>query len=775
MSDEAAAPVRVLVVDDRAVDAELAEREVKRALSHCTFARVDTADSYLAALASFRPDLILSDYAMPAFDGLAAVRLAREHAPLTPVIIVTAAINEDTAVECMKAGAVDYVIKEHIKRLGQAVVQALEQKQVRQARRQAEHDLRIKSFAVESSNAAICLGDLEGRIFYANEAFRQLAQCESREQILGRSIIEFAESADEAKDKLETLRRTRRLNATGRFRGRDGSVVDVQVSASLVTSQDGQPLCLMGAFVDLSERRALEDSLRRNIAENRAILDAVPDVFFRVGGDGTVLGYHAQHGSEGLPPLGWIPGQHIGQALPAPVAERVQEAVRSALTTGTVVDFEYALGSGSEQRDFEVRVVSASEGQALVIVRDITDRKRAELERERLERQLEQIRKMESIGQLAGGIAHDFNNMLTVVLGNVDLMKMQMGEHHALDQEVMAIEQAALRSKEMARQLLAFSRQQIISPVVLDLNKQIATTRNLFSTLIGEHVTVNFRPATGLWPVLCDPSQIDQVLLNLVINARDAMPRGGTITVETANVTLDAASRLEVPGASAGRYVTLSVQDEGEGIEPQILPRIFEPFFTTKRVDKGTGLGLATVYGIVKQNGWFIRVESEPGQGATFRLYMAPSSGEARPAARAAGSAAVPTVAPAVERARRVTILLVEDDEMVRNLTSVLLGSLGYTVLVSDSPAAAIACMADGAVTPDLLLTDVVMPQMTGPELRERLTEQMPGLKTILMSGYTSHSAIRQALADDDVRFVQKPFTKLELEQAIRELLRERL
>jgi len=772
VSDAAAAPVRVLIVEDRAVDAELAEREVKRALSHCTFARVDAADSYLAALDSFQPDLILSDYALPAFDGLAAVRLAREHAPLTPVIIVTAAINEDTAVECMKAGAVDYVIKEHIKRLGQAVVRALEQKKVRQARRQAEHDLRIKSFAVESSTAAICLGDLEGRIFYANDAFRQLAQCDTREEILGRSIAEFVGSQDETQAKLEELRRTKRHTATGRFRGRDGSVVDVQVSGSVVASQDGEPLCLMCAFVDLSERRALEDSLRRNIAENRAILDAVPDAFFRVSGDGTVLGYHAHHGGEGVPAFGWIPGQHIGQALPEPVAARVQEAVRSALTTGTIADFEYGLWSGTERRDFEARVVSAAEGEALVIVRDITARKHAEAERERLERQLEQIRRMESIGQLAGGIAHDFNNMLTVVLGNVDLMKMEMGESHVLEQEVAAIEQAALRSKEMARQLLAFSRQQIISPVLLDLNAQIAATYTLFSTLIGEHITVDFRPATGLWPVLCDPTQIDQVLLNLVVNARDAMPRGGTITLTTANVTLDPATQLDAPGASAGLYVTLSVQDEGVGIEPQILPRIFEPFFTTKRVDKGTGLGLATVYGIVTQNGWFIDVDSAPGRGATFRLYMTPATGEAaRNAARATARPVAPPQRPAVVLPHRATILLVEDDDMVRNLTSVLLGSLGYTVLASESPAAAIARLVDGDVVPDLLLTDVVMPQMTGPELRQRLTLTMPGLKTILMSGYTTHSAIRQALADEDVRFIQKPFTKLELEQAIRELL----
>ena len=470
MSDAAAAPVRVLIVEDRAVDAELAEREVKRALSHCTFARVDTADSYRAALDSFQPDLILSDYVLPAFDGLAAVRLAREHAPLTPVIIVTAAINEDTAVECMKAGAVDYVIKEHIKRLGQAVVQALEQKQVRQARRQAEQDLRIKSFAVESSTAAICLGDLEGRIFYANDAFRQLAQCDTRRRSgpLHHGVRRVA--GRDARPSSKNCGARSGITPPGASAAATGSVVDVQVSGSVVASQDGEPLCLMCAFVDLSERRALEDSLRRNIAENRAILDAVPDAFFRVSGDGTVLGYHAHHGSEGVPAFGWIPGQHIGQALPEPVAARVQEAVRSALTTGTIVDFEYGLWSGSDQRDFEARVVSAAEGEALVIVRDITDRKRAELERERLQHQLEQIRKMESIGRLAGGIAHDFNNMLTVILGYADLMTMQIGPDDPLRATWRRSSRRRPRRQAMTRQLLAFCRQQITQPAVLDLN-----------------------------------------------------------------------------------------------------------------------------------------------------------------------------------------------------------------------------------------------------------------------------------------------------------------
>jgi CheY-like chemotaxis protein len=309
--------------------------------------------------------------------------------------------------------------------------------------------------------------------------------------------------------------------------------------------------------------------------------------------------------------------------------------------------------------------------------------------------------------------------------------------------------------------------------VVLDLNAQIAATFRLFSTLIGEHVTVDFRPATGLWPVLCDPSQIDQVLLNLVVNARDAMPRGGTITLTTANVTLDPASQLEVPGASPGPYVTLSVQDEGVGIEPKILPRIFEPFFTTKRVDKGTGLGLATVYGIVQQNGWFIDVDSEPGRGATFRLYMAPATGDAARSAPRGDGAHGP--APPHRRRSRPHA---RDDPARRGRRD---GAQPHErpARFAGLHGAGVGVAGRGDCPPGrrrtwcrtLLLTDVVMPQMTGPELRERLTETMPGLKTILMSGYTSHSAVRQALADEHVRFIQKPFTKLELEQAIRELL----
>ncbi|HZI81262.1 MAG TPA: PAS domain S-box protein [Vicinamibacterales bacterium] len=569
----------------------------------------------------------------------------------------------------------------------------------------------------------------------------------------------------------------------------DGTIFDAEISASTYTI-DGELYPLL-VIRDVSQRKAAERTLRETAERLSKVFNSTSDaqILHSVEADGRLKVVSANDAYKAVRAASFpgVPTAIEGRYREAVLAEQgmmpaqiemEMPAYRRVIATRqpSSHELEIPLPSG------EVAIVEAhiepvldSDGRCthvLWVGRNITDRKRAEAEREQLERQLEQVRKMESIGQLAGGIAHDFNNMLTVVLGNVDLMRMQMGPQHPLEQEVAAVEQAAHRSKEMARQLLAFSRQQIIQPMVLDLNQQVATTRTLFATLIGEQLTVAFRPGGGLWPVLCDPSQIDQILLNLVLNARDAMPRGGTITVETSNVTLDHATRADVPGALPGQYVILEVRDEGVGIDPNVLPRIFEPFFTTKRVNKGTGLGLATVYGIVKQNGWFIRVDSEPDQGASFRLYMPRATSSGAPAVAPVVRAAPPPMADTFTGERRgVTILLVEDDEMVRNLTSGLLGSLGYTAFVCDSPAAAIVRLKTERIVPDLLLTDVVMPSMTGPELREQLIETMPTLKTVLMSGYTSHSAIQRALSEKAVRFIQKPFTKQELEQAIRELL----
>jgi two-component system cell cycle sensor histidine kinase/response regulator CckA len=663
-------------------------------------------------------------------------------------------------------------------------------------RKRAEAQLRRSEAMLrsvfEASKDAIVVTKA-GRVVLANRAAAAMYGHAEATQIAGRPLTAYVPEAELPRVLAINEARERGLPAPSSYETKglrsDGTSFDAEISASAYTiDEELYPLIVIR---DVSQRKAADRALRETAERLSKVFNSTSDaqILHSVEPDGRLKvvsvndAYRAVRASSfpGVPT--GIEGRYREEVLaeqgmtPAQI-DMEMPAYRRAIATCQPVshELEIPLPSGDVAIvEAHIEPVLDSDGRCthvLWVGRNITDRKRAEAERERLERQLEQVRKMESIGQLAGGIAHDFNNMLTVVLGNVDLMRMQMGTGHPLEEGISAVEQAAQRSKEMARQLLAFSRQQIIQPMVLDLNQQVAATRTLFATLIGEQVTVVFQPGAALWPVMCDPSQIDQVLLNLVVNARDAMPRGGTITLETSNVTLDHDTRLDVPGSAPGQYVSLEVRDEGVGIDPKVLPRIFEPFFTTKRVNKGTGLGLATVYGIVKQNGWFIRVDSEPDRGTSFRLYMPRATSAGAPTVAPVVRAAPAPVADAVTGERRTaTILLVEDDEMVRNLTSGLLRSLGYTVFVCDSPAAAIARLRDDPVVPDLLLTDVVMPSMTGPELRERLIETMPGLKTVLMSGYTSHSAIRQALADTAVRFIQKPFTKQELEQAIRELL----
>jgi two-component system, cell cycle sensor histidine kinase and response regulator CckA len=676
----------------------------------------------------------------------------------------------------------------HVAFLG-SIEDVTERKQAEAQVRRSEAMLRS---VFEASKDAIVVTK-GGRIAFANRAAAEMYGHAEAAEMVGAPIAAYVPASELPRVSATNQAREQGQEVPSSYETkglrRDGTIFDAEISASTYTIE-GQLYPLV-VIRDVSSRKAAERQLRESAERLSKVFNSTSEaqILHRVEDDGRLRvvsvndAYRAIRAESfpGVPTA--IEGRYRDQVLaeqgmtPEQI-EKEMPAYRRVIATRqpTAHELEIPLPNGDAAIvEAHIEPVLDSDGRCthvLWVGRNITDRKRAEAERERLERQLEQVRKMESIGQLAGGIAHDFNNMLTVVLGNVDLMRMQMAAGHPLEQEVAAVEQAAQRSKEMARQLLAFSRQQIIQPMVLDLNQQVAATRSLFATLIGEQVTVAFHPAGALWPVLVDPSQIDQVLLNLVVNARDAMPRGGTITIETRNVTLDQTTRLEVPGALPGQYVSLEVRDEGVGIDPKVLPRIFEPFFTTKRVNKGTGLGLATVYGIVKQNGWFIRVDSEPEQGTSFCLYM--------PRAIAAG---VPALAPAVVRAapalsdaltgerRGATILLVEDDEMVRNLTSGLLGSLGYTVSVCDSPSSAITLLKHERLVPDLLLTDVVMPTMTGPELRDRLIETMPGLKTVLMSGYTSHTAIRKALADKAVRFIQKPFTKQELEQAIRELL----
>ena len=437
-------------------------------------------------------------------------------------------------------------------------------------------------------------------------------------------------------------------------------------------------------------------------------------------------------------------------------------ALDRALNHGETANFSYEIAMGVNRRSFEARVASVSPDEALFIIRDVTEQKRSAERTSMLELRLKQAERLESVGRLAGGIAHDFNNMLTVILGHLELVKSRMAPSDPLQRELVEMEKAATRSKDVARQMLGFSRQQIIAPIVLDFNGRFAATQPFVSRLIGENAIVDFAPSADLWPVKCDPAQVDQIILNLVLNARDAMPDGGSIRIETYNRRLDEADCRNIAGAAPGSYAVLSVSDRGTGIPADMLPHIFAPFFTTKQVGQGTGLGLSMAYGIVKQNGGFIQVDSEPGRGSVFAVHL-PRSVEA------VREPELPVVQTPITGSE--TILLLEDDEMVRSLAKDLLESLGYEVMVAVSPADAVALSADPALAPDLLLTDMVMPGMSGIEVRDRVTALLPGIRTLFMSGYTTEAIVQEGAAPGSAHFIQKPFTLNELSRKVRDAL----
>jgi two-component system cell cycle sensor histidine kinase/response regulator CckA len=394
------------------------------------------------------------------------------------------------------------------------------------------------------------------------------------------------------------------------------------------------------------------------------------------------------------------------------------------------------------------------------INQDITDRKLAEEEHRKLEDQVRQAQKMESIGLLAGGVAHDYNNMLNVILGNAELAMRKLSPEDPLQSHLNAIFGAGNRSAAITRQLLAFARKQTISPVILDLNETVERMLKMVRQLIGENIGLIWIPKEDLWQIKMDPSQVDQILVNLCVNARDAISDVGKVIIETENVTFDENYCAHHAGFIPGAFVLLSVSDNGSGMRREVLEHIFEPFFTTKVAGQGSGLGLATTYGIVKQNNGFINAYSEPGKGTTIKVYLPHYEGSAE--------AIGPHSTPEAPLSRGETILLVEDEAVMMEVARVMLESLNYKVLAAASPNEAIDLSEhyDGKI--DLLITDVVMPQMNGRELSTQLKTFLPDIKILFMSGYTANVIAHQGVLEEGINFIQKPFSMHDLAIKIR-------
>ncbi len=505
----------------------------------------------------------------------------------------------------------------------------------------------------------------------------------------------------------------------------------------------------------MTERNRAEEALRRS----EALLRQAESMAHVAGWTYDVRTGEYVSSEEGSRICECIPGPHVGAELARKVhpedRAEVEDALRQALA-GTPFEIEHRLVVGERIKWVNVRGEPALDADGHIVgiigvTQDVTERKR-------LEEQFRQAQKMEAFGQLAGGVAHDFNNLLTVINGYSDLLlpTVPPADRPALD----AIRDAGERAAGLTAQLLAFSRRAVLEPRVLDPNTVIAETGRLLRRLIGEDIVLD----TSLDPVVsrvrADPGQLGQVLINLAVNARDAMPRGGRLTIETRDVELgEEYARLHA-GVRPGRYVMTAVADTGSGMTPEVKARIFEPFFTTKGIGKGTGLGLATTYGIIKQSGGHIEVYSELGVGTTFKVYLPVVDGS---------SASAPTE-PVVVRGGTESVLLVEDQVNVRTFALLALQTYGYAVTPAVDGRDALN-LVSGGIAVDLLVTDVVMPGMSGRELAEALRRQNPGLKVLFTSGYTDDAVVRHGVLDADAAFLQKPYTPMALARKVREVL----
>jgi PAS domain S-box-containing protein len=560
---------------------------------------------------------------------------------------------------------------------------------------------------------------------------------------------------------------------------KDESIRWINQRNILVKDDGGRPVAIEGVVTDITERKRAEDTLLESENKYRIIAENTADVISTLD-----MNLNYTYISPGIMRLrGFTVEEAMKQTLdqsltPESMLHAIDVFEKEMLLedSGTAdPDRTRILELGEYKKDGSIvwqevsltflRNKDRKPVGILTVSRDITEKKQAEKERENLQAQLIQAQKMESVGRLAGGVAHDFNNMLSAILGHAQLAMMRCTPSEPIHAHLKVIEDSANRSANLTRQLLAFARKQIIAPKVLDINDTVSSMLKMLRRLIGEDIDLAWRPVADLWQVKIDPTQIDQLLANLCVNARDSIAGVGKVTIETGNTAFDDAYCAVHLDFVSGEYVMLAVSDNGCGMDKETLPHIFEPFFTTKEEGKGTGLGLATVYGIVKQNNGFINVYSEPDKGTTFKIYLPRVMGEGiEPSAESTSE---------TPKGHGEVVLLVEDEPVILDVSREMLEQLGYAVLIAGTPGEAIRIAKAHASEIQMLITDVVMPEMNGRDLANLIRDIKPGLKCLYISGYTANVIAHHGMLGPGINFIQKPFSMEHLAIKVREVLDE--
>jgi len=680
-----------------------------------------------------------------------------------------------------------------------------ERKRAEEALRRSEERYRA---VAEGAFAGIGIVDPDENITYANRAFAEMLGY-TPDELIGMNLSQLTSPEEYAQYREFTRRRKeeggREHYETTMYR-KDGTAINLLVSASPLTTADGRFAGTMGVIVDITERVRMEktQSVLLSISEAASTTDNLRELLRIIHKQlGTLLNatnfYVALYDEEtGLYSFPYHVDQYdrvdnhtpqeLGRGLTeyvrrtgAPLLadeELIEELVRkgeiervgtpSHLWMGAPLRTPRGvIGVAAVQSYTDQDAYSSDDLDLLAFVSEhiasVIDHKRAEREREEAQSRFLQAQKMEAIGRLTGGIAHDFNNLLTAINGFAQLLQIDLPSSDPRQEYVARIREAGQRAAQLTRQLLAFSRKQIIAPRVVNLNEVVRDMDKMLRRIIGEDIEIDMVLSPDLWLVKVDPSQMQQVIMNLAVNARDAMPQGGKLAIETANVVLDDAYVARHVGTEVGEHVMLAISDTGVGMSEEVQAHIFEPFFTTKEEGKGTGLGLATVYGIVKQSGGNIWCYSEEGMGTTFKIYLPRTLEEEATVEKGEETTAIPK--------GQGVIFLVEDDDTVRELSVWILRRAGYTVLDTGNPEEAIERVRDYPGRVDLLITDVVMPGMSGRELAQRIAEIRPGVKVLYMSGYTDNAIVDHGVLEPGMAFLQKPFTPNTLAGKVREVL----
>ena len=634
-----------------------------------------------------------------------------------------------------------------------------ERKRAEAALEEREQHLRT---ILQTTQEAFYLVDMQGRLLDVNDAYCALSGYTSEELLQMRvRDLDCTESEQDVAAHMRRIAAQGRDRFETRHRRKDGRSIDIESSVTFRDIGGGRFVCFLR---DITERKRWEQELAESEERLRTIVELAPDGILVFNDQGQIVEVNQAASKQ----LGYTPEQllqlNILDVVSPRFTERLAARLRGQVPSGS---YEAAhLRADGVEIPIELsvtQIVFRGQKAFIAITRDTSDRKRTEEEREKLEQQLRQAQKMEAVGRLAGGIAHDFNNLLMIIQSYTEMLQDSLPVHDSLRGKTREILKAANRAASLTGQMLAFSRKQILSPAVLDLNAVVVETAKMLRRLIGEDIDFQVNSAVGLWAIEADSDQIVQILMNLCVNARDAMPQGGVLTIATGNVTVSAEEINKYHCVSPGDYVRLSVTDTGTGISKEIQERIFEPFFTTKEVGRGTGLGLAMVYGIVKQSGGHIGVDSEIGKGSSFNIYL-------------------PRVTRAIIRAIAAldegpsqgteTILVAEDEGALREAVCGYLSGLGYAVLGASSGQEALSVASEHKGPIDLLITDLVMPRMSGTELAHALASLRPALRTIYMSGYTDDAVLRHGIRAPGTAFLNKPFSLGTLAEKVRDTLR---